>query len=758
MNFDYNFLPGFEYESNDLMIESTKKNISVIVVFNDDSKYFENTILSILNQTYPFFELIIVNISKTIKKSNKTLSKYESKDRRIKIYDLKTDNINKARNFGTTKVSLSSKYLCFIDSGNLISKTYLNSLYWSLETNKEASWAFSNIVNFGSLNTLSTIYFSVKKEKVRNLLKLTALIRKDAFNYVKGFEEKASEKASIWNLCLKLLENYYFPVHTSGFDFYYRREKNNKKKEISKEEKEKYINTVASKIDNKISSINYPKYDANWDTLCDSINIDIPKTTSTKKEILFIIPWMIMGGADRFNLDLIQRLDKNKYHFTVISTLPSINSWQQEFTKDADVYDLTSFIDQKYWQAFINYIIESKNIKMVLVSNSTYGYSIIPYIKARYSKIPIIDYIHIEEWYNRNGGFSRDSAMVHSLIDKTLFCNKNSERIMHEYFKIPSNEIDTVYIGVDENLHKKHNINISEVKQKYNIPLDKKIINFMARIDVQKRPMLFMNIVKKYVANHNDVYFIVVGDGAMLPKMKDYAKKYNLNKYIGFLGPSNKVDEIYEISDITFNCSIKEGVALTSYESLAMDVPVITPDVGGQAELVNSTVGYVVKCLQKEQDIRVFKYSDKEVDQYIEAIEYILSNEASYKGKCRDRILKSFTINHMVINMDKIMSEIIENPNKIKVENGKNLRTNIDITKDRINYYFEAFKADYIWAAKNFNENVVMLDKDWTFFAADQTEFRRNAKILAKKMHIYKPIASVMNVGRAIKYRVTLKQ
>ena len=34
-----------------------------------------------------------------------------------------------------------------------------------------------------------------------------------------------------------------------------------------------------------------------------------------------------------------------------------------------------------------------------------------------------------------------------------------------------------------------------------------------------------MNIVKKYVSNHNDVYFIVVGDGAMLPKMKDYAKK-----------------------------------------------------------------------------------------------------------------------------------------------------------------------------------------------------------------------------------------
>ena len=77
--------------------------------------------------------------------------------------------------------------------------------------------------------------------------------------------------------------------------------------------------------------------------------------------------------------------------------------------------------------------------------------------------------------------------------------------------------------------------------------------------------------------------------------------------------------------------------------------------------------------------------------------------------------------------------------------------------EDRINYYFETFKADYIWAANNFNENVVMLDKDWTFFATDQTEFRRNLKILAKKMNIYKPIANVMNFGRSIKYNLTAK-
>ena len=37
---------------------------------------------------------------------------------------------------------------------------------------------------------------------------------------------------------------------------------------------------------------------------------------------------------------------------------------------------------------------------------------------------------------------------------------------------------------------------------------------------------------------------------------------------------SDKTVEIYTLSDMTLNCSSLEGLALTSYESLAMGVPV----------------------------------------------------------------------------------------------------------------------------------------------------------------------------------------
>jgi hypothetical protein len=162
------------------------------------------------------------------------------------------------------------------------------------------------------------------------------------------------------------------------------------------------------------------------------------------------VPWMTTGGADKFNIDFLKGLDKDKFEVTVITTEPQVNNYRQDFEKYSTVYDLTTFIDKKYWLSFINYIVNKNNINFIFNTNSRYGYSILPYLKAKYPETPIIDYVHMEEWYNRNGGYSRDSAAIQDVIDKTYVCNENSRKILIDHFKKDENEVKTVYIGVDE--------------------------------------------------------------------------------------------------------------------------------------------------------------------------------------------------------------------------------------------------------------------------------------------------------------------
>ena len=496
----------------------------------------------------------------------------------------------------------------------------------------------------------------------------------------------------------------------SYYGQWYRRKENGELKRAKENQKKskEIIEKTASKVTKIVNAVQYPKQDYNYDLIPDTVdNIKLPKTkTSNKINILMFFPWMITGGADRFNLSLINGLDKEKYNVIVILTEPNKNVLRQEFEKHAIVYDLTSFIDQKYWLAFVNYIIEKEDINVIFNSNSKFGYYVLPYLKARYSKLPIIDYIHMEEWYNRNGGYSRYSSMLDSIIDKTLVCNENSKNILQEHFGRREEDVKTVYVGVDEDEFDPAKYNKEKLLEKYSLDKNKHILSYICRISEQKRPILLLEIINKLKKVRKDFKVLVVGEGNLLSKMKAKAKELNLDDYIQFLGNVEQTEGIYKISDLTINCSIKEGIALTSYESLSMGVPIVSSNVGGQAELIDENTGILITCRQNEKDIYKEEYNQEEVNDFTNAIVEILNNLDKYKENCRKRILDNFTLKSMIKNMSKIIEDVYKEPSKEKINNGEDLKNNINITKEFITINMMNDKIEYEWECKEYEKKV----------------------------------------------------
>ena len=717
VEFNFDLEPGKRRYNNLEYIEK-EPIISVIVPFYNSKKYIEQTIISILNQTFPYYEILIIDDGSQDEESLKKLEEIKKIDKRIKVFHKKNEGLAATRDYGARKSSKSCKYLMFLDDDDLIEPTFLECAYWTLETNKEAAWTYSDSIGFDGQEYLWNKYFDSEKLKKVNELISQALVRKSDFELVKGYELREKAVNEDWNFWLKLLSKDKKPVHMSFYGQWYRRKQNGElnRANNNKERSLEIINQTASKINKKVEAIQYPRYNYNYDIIPEKVeNILIPKQakTNNKINILFIIPWMITGGADIFNLNLVKRLDKNKFSVTIVSTEPNKNVLRQYFEKSEDnqeiakVYDLTSFLDQKYWIAFVNYIIEKENINIILNSNSKFGYSILPYIKCEYPQIPIIDYVHMEEWYNRNGGYSRYSAMYKSVIDKTLVCNENSRKILIEHFEKNEKEVQTVYIGVDEKTFNPDNYNKESLKQKYlGTEKNKKVLSYICRISEQKRPMLFLQIIYKLKETRNDFKVLVVGDGNLLNRMKEDAKKLNIYDDIIFTGNLQNTAEIYSISDLTLNCSIKEGLALTSYESLSMGVPIVSSDVGGQKELITNDVGKIIPLEQNEKDFYIEKYSNKEINAYVEAINDVLNNLENYKKNCRQRILSGFTINKMIEKMSNIFKETYERPNEQKIINGQELKDNVNICKELITTNLKNDEIEYIWECSEYEKKV----------------------------------------------------
>lgn len=685
---DYKKRPGKNITTiGDLLNKNIKPTISIITPFYNGGETLLETANSVISQTYPFFEWIIVNDGSPDKESVKKLENVSKIDSRIKVYHKENGGPSDTRDFGIKKASKDTKYIFFLDCDDIMENTMLEVLYWTLETHKDASFAYTTMVNFGDKEFIWEQYLTVEKEKRDNLICISTMIRKEDLLSVECFEIKEKAMYEDWNLWLKLLAAGKKPIRVNAPIFWYRinstgefqRAKQNNDKAMA------LINGTASTIKKDVEIIQYPRINKKYE-IKDLKNMTLPEYKCNKKKILFILPWTVLGGADLFNLELIKGLDKEKFDPIVITTLPSTNDLRNEFTNVvSEYYDLTTFLDSSDYLSFVDYIIDSRKVDTIYVSNSKIGYYMLPFIKNKYNNIKVVDYIHSIDPKDLQGGFGRCSKDVDDYIDKTYCCNNFTKKELKERFN--KENVETLYIGTDEKRFDKTKFNKEELKQKYNIPSNKKIITFIARLSEEKRPELFVKISKKLLETRNDVHFVIAGDGNLYKKVRS-----SINKNFTMLGSINTPEEIYAISDITVNCSSLEGLALTSYESLAMEVPVVSTSVGGQRELIDDTVGGIVEFNQKNEE--------KEIKDYVDKINYVLNNLEKLSKNCRKKILKGFTLNHIIAQFNKIFDNLELRKNIAKNDNKLIFELALDSTKEEhinnVKYYYKTkFDLDY---------------------------------------------------------------
>lgn len=663
--FDYNNQPGRAL-SNRYATQGVSPLVSIITPFYNSIQYFEQTFCCVMNQTFPYFEWILIDDGSTDAYAVEHLRSFALADERIRVVAKENEGPAAARNFGVRQAT--TEFLVFLDADDLIEPTFLETLYLALQQNPEAAWSYSDTVTFGARCFLWKKYFSSDVMKRENLLVVTAMLRKTAFDKVGGFDVMGRYYNEDWHLWLKLLAQREFPVHVQQYLFWYRNmekgamaalDNNSELVELNRQK----IAEIAQKVPDGITAVEYNGHKTGC--FADVVSWDgIKKLPFAKKKIriLLILPHMVMGGADRFNLDMLKRLPRDRYEVSIVTTLPEENDWGQYFSQYAeDIFALPFFLDKAQWPAFLDYIMVTRAIDIVFNTNSYYAYFAIPWLHSRHPDVAFIDYIHMEEWYYRNGGFVRPSSAVAKFLDRTYVCNSGTRQVLVKDFARLPEDVETVYIGVDEKKFDPNTVTdaaVEEIRKEYGAT-GRPVILFPCRICAQKRPFLMLEIAKRLP----ECLFIVVGDGPQLEELQQKARQMNLENSVRFAGRQNDMRRWYKAADITLICSLKEGLSLTAYESLSMETPVVTSDVGGQAELVDETVGRVVPLLQDEatqEDNRSF--ASREIALYVDAIREILSSPEEYRhmaDRCRERILQRFTVDHMGETMRREFERLV---------------------------------------------------------------------------------------------------
>ena len=104
--------------------------ISIIMPVHNSEKYLNDTIESVIRQTYKKWELVIINDGST-DSSESICKKYCKEDKRIILYNKNNEGVSKARNYGLEKAK--GKYIMFLDSDDLYQNNMIEKMYQKMK-------------------------------------------------------------------------------------------------------------------------------------------------------------------------------------------------------------------------------------------------------------------------------------------------------------------------------------------------------------------------------------------------------------------------------------------------------------------------------------------------------------------------------------------------------------------------------------------------------------------------------------------------
>ncbi|MBU7319743.1 glycosyltransferase [Paenibacillus oleatilyticus] len=662
--------------------------VSVVIPCYNHGKYVEEAIKSVLASTYENIEIIVVNDGSTCEDTVNILNDLEKKYEDIVFIHQSNKGLPGARNSGI-RVS-TGEYILPLDADDLIAPTFIEKAVWVLIRKPEISLVYSNVQLFGKEDYVwYTKDFSFNELLEENYIPATALFKKKTWEEVGGYDETFIKGYEDWEFWLRLASKSFLGYKIDEVLFFYRKhehsmltESNKNRSELVNILKKKYsMYSTNSSIEIKLIIKNiyrYIKYmgkrlvskfphkfrvslkkiyystrksneltnNGNFQKKFDEYKFEPVSFGNTTKinNIVIILPWLNIGGVERVYLELISKINI-WFNVILITTKNSKHPWKKEFEKYTKfIYHLDLISkNQEDQLLFLMDLLNFYNVRLIQISNSLIGNQSIPLIKKYYPDIYICNHLHMEEPYEAWDYFKVSSEFKKD-IDCFVVLTDRQKEILEKKYLVSSNKIYVIPNGIGTEW-------INGNKSKRN---DQKLnLAFIGRVDEQKNPLFFIEVIRRLSKKSNyhkiDKVFLA-GEGPLFRKCKKkiFSTKIKLLKGLN----SNEVRRmLHEEIDILILPSIREGLPIIGLEAMASKVLLVVSNVDGWNDLlVNSKTGILID----DFDVELYAQKINEILEQYQVREKIIDS-------AQQQFMKDYTVDKMVDNYISLYCEVLQN-------------------------------------------------------------------------------------------------
>lgn len=351
-----------------------------------------------------------------------------------------------------------------------------------------------------------------------------------------------------------------------------------------------------------------------------------------KRNVLFIMPAMLNGGAEKVLIDILKHFDYTQYNVSLLLECkegPYINDIPDE-VELIYLHKKNLWIERLYrymimlhckWLVYqilcrlpLLWHLKGRHFDTIVSFMEGMAVRMHSYISDKADRN--ISWVHIDfkkkHWSLDFFSNEQEEYECYHKMNKIIFVSQDAKDRFKEIFKFEDHKLEVVYnlIDCDE---------IRKLADSKIVKKNKFTICMVGRLNQQKRYDRALEVARKLKGAGYNLEFWILGDGEQMAKLRDKVKEYDLEDYFllkGFIKPPYPY---MKQSDILLISSESEGFSLVACEAFCLGVPVVSTKTSGPTELIKSSkAGLLV---------------NENIDDIYMGLKYMIDNKA-FRDEC----------------------------------------------------------------------------------------------------------------------------
>lgn len=335
-----------------------------------------------------------------------------------------------------------------------------------------------------------------------------------------------------------------------------------------------------------------------------------------KKKVLFMMPALPGGGAEKVLIDILKNFDYASYEVILfleykegvylndvpeevrILALHSQNTiWFERFHRVLRIFHSYVLFHTLIYKYMFMKLLKGERFNTIVSFMEGAAVKFHSYIIHKANNN--LSWVHIDlkqkHWsldFFRN---EKDEFKVYRKMDKIVFVSEDVKRMFLELYAIENDKCKVIYNLIDKNVIQRLAISNNAIKRKFTICM-------VGRLNRQKRYDRALKVAKRLKSDGCDFDLWIIGEGSLEKSLKAMSHEYGMDDCVHFLGFQKPSYPYMKEADIYLNTSEAEGYPLVVCEALCLGLAIVATDISGASEILASSE-YGLLVSEKEEDI-----------------------------------------------------------------------------------------------------------------------------------------------------------